>query len=146
MEYQQRGSLPCAACGTRGGHVPEGDRQPRRRRQLCDACYRWHTNCGTLERFPVAVSYVNRRGQRTRIPAERRVEQQEAIARRVARHESVVPLASLPVVEGLMEAATVAENAERNARAWLHAHPLQTAHWDRPDLQAFTPGGTRTAA
>jgi len=146
VEYRQRGALPCAACGTRGGHVPEGDKQPRRRRGCCDACYRWHHSCGTLERFPTAESYTTRAGKRTRIPAERRVEQQEAIARRVARHESVVPLASTPVVEGEVDAATVEENAERNAHAWLHTHPHQTAQWDRPDLQAFIPGGARNAA
>lgn len=146
MEYRQRGSLPCADCGTRGGHVPEGDKQPRRRRGLCDACYRWHLSARTLDRFPVVESYVTRSGKRTRIPSERRVERQEAIARRVALHETVGSVAPVPLVEGEAEAATRTENAERTAAEWLTARTHQAAAWDRPDLQAFIPGGMSTAA
>ncbi len=146
VEYRQRGALPCAACGTRGGHVPEGDKQPRRRRGLCDACYRWHHSCGTLARFPVAEHYVTRAGKRTRIPSERRAEQQEAIAYRVARHEAVGTVKPVPLVEGEAEAATRIDNAERTAAEWLGTHRDQRATWQRPDLSAFTPGGTRSAA
>lgn len=146
VEYRQRGALPCAACGTRGGHVPEGDKQPRRRRGLCDACYRWHHSCGTLAQFPAVEAYVTRAGKRTRIPSERRVEQQEAIARRVARHESVGAAVPVPVIEGLLDAATVADNAERTAAEWLTTHRDQRATWQRPDLSAFIPGGTANAA
>lgn len=66
-------------------------------------------------------------GVRRRPMWERRIEQERAIARRVARHESYPGAKQVPLIMGRTNTAKRIDNAERFAPAWLRDYPDQAA-------------------
>lgn len=143
-------TTPCMDCGTRLG-APEAlnSAKPARRRSLCLTCYEYNRKRGTLGSFAVVAKAMRRPQHFTgklRHPGERRAEQRQRIAARVARHEHAGPLPTPPVIEGDdFDHMQRYINARNTATAWLRAHPTQTAAWDDPDLSTF-PGSAQSDA
>jgi hypothetical protein len=125
--YVRSGGYPCAEpnCRTTGGYIIGGEREPRRRRGLCDSCYNHHLRRDTLSRFPLADRFITNPTPRTASPANRRAERIAEIAARVARHESIAGHEATPVAEESVNHAVVYNNAETLADAWLRRNPRQ---------------------
>ena len=116
-------NYPCLDCGTRYGYIPEQQKIPARYYGLCSNCLQHHRRAGTLDRYivarvkPLTVPSAPPTWAlpKLRGAAERKCAQQQAIAARVARHESVHEA----VVEGDDNTAKRIRNAERFAEAYL---------------------------
>lgn len=143
-------TTPCLDCGTRLGapDTPNGAK-PARRRSLCLTCYEYNRKRGTLGSFAVVAKAMRRPHHFTgklRHPGERRAEQRQRIAARVARHESRGQLSAPPVIEGDdFDHMLRRRNALHVSASWLSAHPTQAAEWDDPDLSTF-PGSAQSDA